>query len=157
MATPQIPVGHVVGETAPSGGRPCSLGKDMNGVLRNLLYGLKLLYEDENHGAEFPLEQWRCPQGRGIRRSESQAFNGLNCGVFAAYKVECLAKRNKSHYRCGMTNELAPLFRKYMIDGIREVVDQDPDLIVKELSPNRKRKRQSNDKLDGDVIDLTQS
>lgn len=135
----------------------CSLGKEMKAFISSLLYGLKLLYEDENDGAEFPLEQWRCPQGRGTRRSESQASNGLNCGVFAAHKVECLAKGNRCHR---MTNELAPYFRKYMISRIHEVVSSDPNLVMKEgMSLTRKSRNKHVHEflvLDGGAIDLTE-
>lgn len=142
----------------------CSLGKEMKDDLLGILYRLMLLYQDENEGATLPLHQWRCPKGRGVPRSASQARNGLNCGVFAARNVERLARGNESHHPCSMSNEAAPWFRKHMIRRIREAVDSDPNLevkeVTKEMKSKRKRDRRKKDlhgvyQLDGGVIDLT--
>lgn len=97
----------------------CSLGRDMDHLVRQLLTAIESYYE--SNGKQFNHDQFYRPMGRGAKRCAKQADNGLNCGLFVCFNVEMMTKIKVN---CPtFCNDDGPMYRNHMLLKIMQFVE----------------------------------
>ena len=135
----------------------CSLGRNLDDEVIELLKIFKNFYEYKNQTKAFKHEQWHSPGGRGVGRAPQQTNNGNNCGAYVGFNIEMNVVKGIMYTK--FNNADANTYRKYMALKIMGFVNQSEgfSLVEKERPSKRKRVVRLMPRSKGsDFIDLTE-